>query len=128
MRYAIWNRRDRNRALTMGCSAGTRGEQAGSSVSPRTRGETVVRRSDRRCGRCRAVLRRGNLSDLCDPCNRAARTRDDSGGLPADFYARPEIVTALTTYDFGQFFKTARYELGVTQEDFGLLVGLAQSR
>jgi transcriptional regulator with XRE-family HTH domain len=37
-------------------------------------------------------------------------------------------VTALTTYDFGQFFKTARSELGVTQEDFGLLVGLAQSR
>ena len=91
------------------------------------REETGVRGSDdHRCRRCRAVLRSGNTTKLCAPCERAIESREPS--LAADFYARTEVATALAEYDFGAFLKAARAELGLTQEDLGHLVGLAQSR
>lgn len=83
---------------------------------------------DHRCHRCRAVLRRANTSRLCDPCRRAYGPMDGSRRLPADFYRRPEVVAALTAFDFGWFFRAVRSELGLTQDEFGLLTGLAQSR
>jgi transcriptional regulator with XRE-family HTH domain len=86
----------------------------------------VSRTGVRRCGRCRAVLRRTNEGDLCAPCARAAAAATPS--LPADFYSKPEVVGALRNRNFGQFFRIARTDLGMTQEQFGLLVGLAQSR
>jgi transcriptional regulator with XRE-family HTH domain len=48
--------------------------------------------------------------------------------LPPDFYQRPTVVSALASYDFGTLFKSVRRELGLTQEEFGFLIGLAQSR
>ena len=80
----------------------------------------------RRCLRCRAVLRRTNDGDLCAPCSRVTAAVTPS--LPPDFYTNPDVVAALETHDFGSFFKTARTELRMTQEQFGVLVGLAQSR
>jgi transcriptional regulator with XRE-family HTH domain len=43
-------------------------------------------------------------------------------------YERRDVRAALATYDFGSFFQIVRAELALTQEQFGLLVGLAQSR
>ncbi len=80
----------------------------------------------RRCLRCRAVLRRTNDGELCAPCSRVAATLTPS--LPPDFYTNPDVVAALENHDFGRFFRTARTELKMTQEQFGALVGLAQSR
>jgi transcriptional regulator with XRE-family HTH domain len=82
----------------------------------------------RRCRRCRAVLRRGNAQDLCDPCARSTRAAPDAVALPSDLYARPDVVAALAAYDFGSFFKVVRAELRLTQDEFGRLTGLAQSR
>jgi transcriptional regulator with XRE-family HTH domain len=48
--------------------------------------------------------------------------------LSASFYQATDVVEALTGRDFGRFFRLARAELDVTQEQFGLMVGLAQSR
>jgi transcriptional regulator with XRE-family HTH domain len=48
--------------------------------------------------------------------------------LPPDFYGRPGVVAALLAYDFAAFFRAVRAELGLSQEGFGLLVGLDQSR
>jgi transcriptional regulator with XRE-family HTH domain len=48
--------------------------------------------------------------------------------LSPDFYADSAVVSALRSHEFGPFFKIARFKLGLTQERFGLLVGLAQSR
>jgi transcriptional regulator with XRE-family HTH domain len=48
--------------------------------------------------------------------------------LPAGFYANPDVVAALADYEFGRFFRIVRTDLRMTQEQFGLLVGLAQSR
>jgi len=87
----------------------------------------VNRGDERRCARCRALLRRGNAGTFCEPCSRSA----DSGHitvLPVDFYDRPEIVAALAAYDFGSLFKAARAELHMSQEQFGHLVDLGQSR
>ena len=82
----------------------------------------------RLCGQCGAVLRRGNPSRLCDPCGRSARMAAGKIELPSDFYARPDVIAALAGYDFGTFFKTVRAALHVTQDEFGRLSGLAQSR
>jgi transcriptional regulator with XRE-family HTH domain len=82
--------------------------------------------SRRRCVRCQAVLRRTNDGDLCSPCARAARVSVPT--LPAGFYTNPDVVAALADYEFGRFFRIARTNLRMTQEQFGLLVGLAQSR
>lgn len=84
--------------------------------------------ADRRCTSCNARLRRTNNGRLCDPCARRQHKPADATALSADFYQRPAVVSALAQYDFGDFFRTARRELGVTQEEFGFLVGLAQSR
>lgn len=82
----------------------------------------------RGCRRCGTRLRRGNVADLCDPCARSARTREISSSLPPAFYTEPDVVSALLAYDFGRFFRLARGALGVTQEEFGHRIGLAQSR
>lgn len=82
--------------------------------------------TDRRCIRCGAVLRRANDDELCSPCMRVAEIAAPT--LPADFYTQRDVIAALANYDFGGFFRIARAELGLTQEQFGLLVGLAQSR
>ena len=80
------------------------------------------------CRRCGAVLRRGNSSVLCDPCGRSVRSTESEIPLPPDFYTRPDVIAALADYDFGAFFKAVRAELRVTQDEFGRLSGLAQSR
>jgi DNA-binding XRE family transcriptional regulator len=82
----------------------------------------------RRCRRCRSFVRRGNAGELCAPCARTIRASDEPPSLLADFYERPSVRTALRNYDFGQFFRAARTELGLTQDEFGRLVELAQSR
>lgn len=81
-----------------------------------------------RCDRCHGILRRSNTRRLCDPCQQTSGHSSSPSPLSAEFYQRPQIATALTAYDFGRFFKSVRAELGLTQEDFGLLTGLAQSR
>ncbi|HEX6073937.1 MAG TPA: helix-turn-helix transcriptional regulator, partial [Micromonosporaceae bacterium] len=48
--------------------------------------------------------------------------------LSPDFYEQPAVVSALARYDFGDFFKKVRRELGLTQEEFGFLISVAQSR
>src|SRR6266511_464177 len=88
--------------------------------------EPVADRRTRRCRRCRALLRRTNYEDLCGPCERVAAVAKPV--LSASFYEQPDVVEALTNHDFGRFFRLARADLGVTQEQFGLLIGLAQSR
>lgn len=88
--------------------------------------EPVADRRTRRCRRCRALLRRTNDEDLCGPCERVAAVAKPV--LSASFYEQPDVVEALTNHDFGRFFRLARADLGVTQEQFGLLIGLAQSR
>src|SRR5262245_51173909 len=98
----------------------------GPAVTPVRSGPAASRIGTRRCPRCGAVLRRGNDGDLCAPCSRVAAAVTPS--LPPDFYKSPDVVVALENHDFGWFFKTARAELGMTQEQFGVLVGLAQSR
>src|SRR5690242_13917163 len=80
----------------------------------------------RRCHRCGALLRRTNDGDLCSPCTRRRGRAEPS--LPADFYADPNVVAALTNHDFGPFFKAARSALDMTQDQFGVLVGLEQGR
>ena len=86
----------------------------------------------RRCERCGAVLRRRNQGEMCDPCGRAPRTPPRPAplpvALPADFYHRRDIVTALGTYDFATFFRAVRAELGLSQEGLGILIGVDQSR
>jgi transcriptional regulator with XRE-family HTH domain len=65
---------------------------------------------------------------LCDPCGRSVRAAPDPIVLPDGFYARPAVVEALAGYDFGAFFRAVRSELRLTQDEFGWLAGLAQSR
>jgi transcriptional regulator with XRE-family HTH domain len=76
--------------------------------------------------RCGAALRSSNPNALCDPCGRSGSELEPA--LPPDFYDRDTVVRALRQYDFGGFFKSARRELGLSQEAFGLLIGLEQSR
>src|SRR5690349_10186529 len=97
----------------------------GRRVAYTSRRQPKCREADvRRCRRCGAVLRRGNRGDLCSPCARTSgRTT-----LPAGFYERRDVRAALAKYNFGSFFRIVRGELALTQEQFGLLVGLAQSR
>ena len=80
----------------------------------------------RRCVRCQATLRRTNDGNLCSPCARIAQQSGPE--LPVDFYGDPAVVAALADYEFGRFFKIVRADLRLTQEQFGHLVGLAQSR
>lgn len=68
------------------------------------------------------------MSDLCGPCTRGDRGSVDRTVLAADFYGRSAVVTALINHDFSTFFKAVRAEIGLTQEQFGFLIGLAQSR
>jgi 8-oxo-dGTP pyrophosphatase MutT (NUDIX family) len=75
------------------------------------------------CARCGAVLRRGNDGVWCSPCARVAVPELSSG-----FYEDPAVVDVLAAHEFGPFFRLARADLGLTQEQFGLLVGLPQSR
>ena len=86
----------------------------------------------RRCRRCGALLRRRNNGELCDPCGFAVGRADLVGSLgeslPHDFYGRRDVSAALAAYDFAVFFRAVRAELGLSQEAFGLLVGLDQSR
>ena len=79
--------------------------------------------ANHRCERCGAILRRTNDGGLCSPCVRAGKPQ-----LSPDFYADPAVVAALRSHEFGWFFKLARAKLGLTQEQFGLLVDLAQGR
>ncbi len=88
--------------------------------------EPVVDQRTRRCRRCRAVLRRTNDGPLCGPCERVAGIAEPV--LSAGFYKNPDVVEALTDHDFGRFFRIARADLGVTQEQLGLMIGLAQSQ
>jgi transcriptional regulator with XRE-family HTH domain len=48
--------------------------------------------------------------------------------LPAAFYQGSEVIEALAGLDFGRFFRLVRAHLGLTQEQLGLMTGLAQSR
>jgi transcriptional regulator with XRE-family HTH domain len=88
----------------------------------------MERAEGRRCRRCQALLRRGNLSYHCAPCARATAREGTWARLPGDFYRRPDVVTALKEYDLGTFFKIARAVLSLTQDEFGLLIGVTQSR
>jgi transcriptional regulator with XRE-family HTH domain len=78
------------------------------------------------------VLRRRNPGELCDPCGHAPKAPIPAApltlALPADFYSRRDVVTALAAYDFATFFRTVRAELGLSQEALGLLIGVDQSR
>jgi transcriptional regulator with XRE-family HTH domain len=86
----------------------------------------------RRCRRCDAVLRRRNQGELCDPCDRAPHATTFPApptlDLPPGFYARRDVVVALSRYDFATFFKAIRAEEGLSQEALGLLIGVDQSR
>ena len=86
----------------------------------------------RRCRRCGAVLRRDNRTERCAPCASSAGGIDASQlvgeALPSGFYGRADVTAALVAYDFAAFFRAVRAELGLSQEGFGLLVGLDQSR
>lgn len=86
----------------------------------------MSRPEPRCCTRCGAALRSSNPSTVCDPC--AQSSPEPELCLPPDFYEWDAIVRALGRYDFGAFFKAARRELGLSQEAFGLVVGLEQSR
>src|SRR5690348_3575479 len=79
----------------------------------------------RRCQRCHAILRRTNNGVLCGPCERLTKSVEPL--LPPDFYETPGVVEALANRDFGRFFRLARTHLHATQEQLGLMVGLAQS-
>jgi transcriptional regulator with XRE-family HTH domain len=48
--------------------------------------------------------------------------------VPNGFYARPAIAAALAAADLGPVFRAVRAELGLTQEQLGLVTGLAQSQ
>jgi transcriptional regulator with XRE-family HTH domain len=78
------------------------------------------------------VLRRRNGGELCDPCESTVGRTDAAASLgkalPRDFYGRAGVTAALAAYDFATFFRAVRSELGLSQEAFGLLVGLDQSR
>jgi transcriptional regulator with XRE-family HTH domain len=78
------------------------------------------------------MLRRHNGGPLCGPCDSAAGRTDSAAplgeGLPPDFYRRPDVAAALAAYDFAAFFRAVRAELGLSQEAFGLHIGLDQSR
>ena len=80
----------------------------------------------RRCTRCGAILRRGNDGVWCSPCGRVAGA--SALDLSNGFYEDPHVVDALAAHEFGRFFRLARADMGLTQEQFGLLVGLPQSR
>lgn len=100
--------------------------------APSRRGDALARREPaadqrfRRCRRCRAVLRRTNGGVLCGPCERGAGSVEPL--LSPDFFKSPDVVEALAGRDFGRFFRLARVDLDVTQEQFGLMIGLAQSQ
>jgi transcriptional regulator with XRE-family HTH domain len=88
--------------------------------------EPVADPRARRCRRCRAVLRRTNDGVLCGPCERVTGIAE--AVLSGGFFNNPDVVEALTGHDFGRFFRLARADLDVTQEQFGLMIGLAQSQ
>ena len=48
--------------------------------------------------------------------------------LPSGFYARPPLAAALAAADLGPVFRAVRAELGLTQEQLGMVTGLAQSQ
>jgi len=98
-------------------------------VQPSDRAAPAYRKpttSTRRCGRCRAVLRRSNDGELCGPCQRVAGTGEPA--LSVGFFERPDVVDALAGHDFGRFFRLARLDLAATQEQFGFLIGMVQSQ
>lgn len=80
-----------------------------------------------RCRSCRAWLRRGRTSALCDPCSGAARGHLRCP-VPDGFYETAVLRRALAGYDFGVVFRAVRVTASLSQEDLGLLVGLSQSR
>lgn len=79
------------------------------------------------CPRCGAGLRRGQRpGTTCGPCRKAGP--DPRRDLPPGFYRQDRIVAALAGYDFGTLFRKIRAHTGWSQQTFGNLIDLDQSR
>lgn len=88
---------------------------------------TMIGEGRHQCRSCRAILRRGHTSALCDPCARAAHSYDRCL-VPEGFYDLPALREALAKYDFGPVFRAVRRTVSLSQEELGFLIGLSQAR
>lgn len=70
---------------------------------------------------CPSWLRAGN-TDVCDSCARRKPI------VPLGFFRAPELVEALGRYDFGPVFRAVRRYSGLSQQQLGERIGLAQKR